>query len=87
MTSTLRAPLQRFAVQTLAQQLRELRANAEDGAIVVGTTPAARCWRGLSGLSGNAQLPWPRSMRCWQQRQPGLTLKPFLYAQAPPSAA
>jgi hypothetical protein len=43
----LRAPLQRFAVQSLQQHLRELRGrNVEDGAVWCWTTPAARCWPG-----------------------------------------
>lgn len=81
LTSTLRAPLQRFAVQTLAQQLRELRgANAEDGAIVVldNASGEVLAWVGSSGaLSQAAEVD-----AVLAQRQPGSTLKPFLYAQA-----
>ena len=81
LTSTLRAPLQRFAVQTLAQQLRELRgANAEDGAIVVLDIASGEvlAWVGSSGaLSQAAEVD-----AVLAQRQPGSTLKPFLYAQA-----
>ncbi|MES2512320.1 MAG: penicillin-binding protein 1C [Pseudomonadota bacterium] len=80
-TSTLRAPLQRFAVQTLTQQLRELRGrHVEDGAIVVldNASGEVLAWVGSSGeLSGAAEVDGVLAMR-----QPGSTLKPFLYAQA-----
>jgi len=80
-TSTLRAPLQRFAVQTLSQQLRELRGrHVEDGAIVVldNATGEVLAWVGSSGeLSAAAEVDGVLALR-----QPGSTLKPFLYAQA-----
>jgi penicillin-binding protein 1C len=80
-TSTLRAPLQRFAVQTLNQQLRELRGrHVEDGAIVVldNATGEVLAWVGSSGeLSAAAEVDGVLALR-----QPGSTLKPFLYAQA-----
>jgi penicillin-binding protein 1C len=79
--STLRAPLQRFAVQTLSQQLRELRGrHVEDGAIVVldNATGEVLAWVGSSGeLSAAAEVDGVLALR-----QPGSTLKPFLYAQA-----
>jgi penicillin-binding protein 1C len=79
--TTLAAPLQRFAVQTLQQQLRELQArHVEDGAIVVldNTTGEVLAWVGSSGeLSRAAQVDGVTALR-----QPGSTLKPFLYAQA-----
>ena len=79
--STLRAPLQRFAVQTLRQQLHELRGrHVEDGAIVVlnNATGEVLAWVGSSGgLSSAAEVDGVMA-----QRQPGSTLKPFLYAQA-----
>ncbi|MES2192080.1 MAG: penicillin-binding protein 1C [Pseudomonadota bacterium] len=81
MTSTLRAPLQRFAVRTLTQQLRELRGrHVEDGAIVVldNASGEVLAWVGSSGeLSGAAEVDGVMALR-----QPGSTLKPFLYAQA-----
>ncbi|MDD2711878.1 MAG: penicillin-binding protein 1C [Simplicispira sp.] len=80
-TSTLRAPLQRFAVQTLAQHLGELRGgNVEDGAIVVldNASGEVLAWVGSSGPLGQAQ----EVDGVLAQRQPGSTLKPFLYAQA-----
>ncbi|SDN35577.1 penicillin-binding protein 1C [Polaromonas sp. JS666] len=81
LASTVRAPLQRFAVQTLTQQLRELRGrHVEDGAIVVldNTTGEVLAWVGSSGeLSDAAEVDGVTALR-----QPGSTLKPFLYAQA-----
>jgi penicillin-binding protein 1C len=81
LTSTLRAPLQRFAVQTLDQQLRELRGgHAQDGAVLVldNASGEVLAWVGSSGaLSQAAEVD-----AVLAQRQPGSTLKPFLYAQA-----
>ena len=79
--STLRAPLQRFAVQTLQQHLRELRGrHVEDGAIVVldNASGEVLAWVGSSGdLSAASEVDGVLALR-----QPGSTLKPFLYAQA-----
>jgi len=80
-TTTLRAPLQRFAVQTLEQHLSELRGrHVEDGAVVVldNASGDVLAWVGSSGaLSSAAQVDGVMALR-----QPGSTLKPFLYAQA-----
>ena len=80
-TTTLRAPLQRFAVQTLDRQLRELQGrHVEDGAIVVldNATGAVLAWVGSSGeFSRAGEVDGVTALR-----QPGSTLKPFLYAQA-----
>ena len=80
-TSTLRAPLQRFAVQALQQQLRELAGrNVEDGALVVldNASGEVLAWVGSSGrLSQAGEVDGVLALR-----QPGSTLKPFLYAQA-----
>ena len=79
--STLRAPLQRFAVQTLQQHLRELRGrHVEDGAVVVldNSSGEVLAWVGSSNeLSKAADVDGVTALR-----QPGSTLKPFLYAQA-----
>ncbi|UJB66902.1 penicillin-binding protein 1C [Acidovorax sp. YS12] len=79
--SSLRAPLQRMAQQTLAQHLRELRGrNVEDGAVVVldNASGEVLAWVGSSGeLSQAAEVDGVLA-----RRQPGSTLKPFLYAQA-----
>ncbi|CAN7260569.1 penicillin-binding protein 1C [Acidovorax sp. LjRoot38] len=80
-SSTLRAPLQRFAVQSLQQHLRELRGRkVEDGAVLVldNATGAVLAWVGSSGqLSQASEVDGVLALR-----QPGSTLKPFLYAQA-----
>lgn len=79
--STLSAPLQRFAVRTLQRHLRELAGrNVEDGALVVldNASGDVLAYVGSSGeLSGAAEVDGAAS-----PRQPGSTLKPFLYAQA-----
>ena len=79
--SPLDAPLQRFAAATLRRHLGELAArNVEDGAIVVldNASGEVRAWVGSSGdLSGAAQVDGVLA-----RRQPGSTLKPFVYALA-----
>ncbi len=79
--TSLSAPLQRFAVQTLQQHLRELSGrHVEDGALVVldNATGEVLAWVGSSGeLSNAAEVDGVTALR-----QPGSTLKPFLYAQA-----
>ena len=79
--TTLRAPLQRFALQTLHQHLRELQGrHVEDGAIVVldNASGEVLAWVGSSGqLSVAAEVDGVTALR-----QAGSTLKPFLYAQA-----
>lgn len=79
--TTLRAPLQRFAVSTLQRHLRELRGrNVEDAALVVLDNASAEvlAWVGSSGaLSRAGEVD-----AVLAQRQPGSTLKPLLYAQA-----
>ncbi len=79
--STLHAPLQRFAAQSLQQHLRELQGrHVEDGAIVVldNASGEVLAWVGSSGeLSSAAEVDGVTALR-----QPGSTLKPFLYAQA-----
>jgi penicillin-binding protein 1C len=80
--STVSAPLQRFALQTLQRHLRELRGrNVQDGALVVldNASGEVLAWVGSSGgdLSAASEVDGVLA-----QRQPGSTLKPFLYAQA-----
>ena len=80
-TTTLRAPLQRFALATLQRHLRELRGrHVEDGALVVldNANGDVLAWVGSSGvLSQAAEVDGVTA-----QRQPGSTLKPLLYAEA-----
>lgn len=79
--TTLHGPLQRFALNALQRQLRELRGrNVEDGALVVldNASGSVLAWVGSSGaLSRAAEVDGVLA-----QRQPGSTLKPFLFAQA-----
>jgi penicillin-binding protein 1C len=80
-TATLDVGLQRFALQTLQRHLRELRGrHVEDGAVVVldNASGEVLAWVGSSGeLSDAAEVDGVLALR-----QPGSTLKPFLYAQA-----
>jgi penicillin-binding protein 1C len=80
-TTTLRADVQRVALQSLQQQLRELRRrNVEDGAVLVldNASGDVLAWVGSSGeLSQAAEVDGVTA-----PRQAGSTLKPFLYAQA-----
>ena len=79
--STLDARIQRFAVETLRRQLAELTGHTvEDGALVVldNTSGEVRAWVGSRGdLSGAAQVDGVLA-----RRQPGSTLKPFVYQLA-----
>ncbi len=79
--STLDARLQRFAVSQLRRQLAELaNRNVEDGAVVVldNRSGEVLAWVGSSGdLSGAAQVDGVLA-----RRQPGSTLKPFVYELA-----
>lgn len=79
--TTLSAPLQRFAVDTLNQHLQELRtSNVQDGAILVldNATGQVLAWVGSSGVLSQAD----EVDAVLAPRQPGSTLKPFLYGQA-----
>ena len=80
-TSTLDAGLQRLALQTLQQHVKELSGqHVEDGAVVVldNASGEVLAWVGSTGdLSDAAQVDMAAS-----RRQPGSTLKPFLYAEA-----
>ena len=79
--STLDARLQRFAVASLRRQLAELAGrNVEDGAVVVldNASGEVLAWVGSSGdLSGAAAVDGVLA-----RRQPGSTLKPFVYELA-----
>lgn len=79
--STLDADLQRVATSALQQQLRELDGqHVEDGAIVVLDNASGQvlAWVGSSGgLSSARHVDGVTALR-----QPGSTLKPFLYAEA-----
>ena len=80
-SSTLDAKLQRLALSSLQQHVKELRGrNVEDGAVVVldNANGEVLAWVGSTGsLSSAAEVDGVLAMR-----QPGSTLKPFLYGQA-----
>jgi penicillin-binding protein 1C len=80
--STLDAPLQRVALGALRRQLSELRGrNVEDGAVIVldNASGEVLAWVGSSGpaQSGAAEVD-----AVLARRQPGSTIKPFIYALA-----
>jgi len=79
--TTLHADVQRVAVDSLQRHLRELQGrNAEDGAVLVLDNASGQvlAWVGSSGSLSQAH----EVDGVLAQRQPGSTLKPFLYAQA-----
>jgi penicillin-binding protein 1C len=79
--TTIDASTQRVAVQALQGQLRELRKRqVEDGGVIVldNKTGEILAWVGSSGALSKAQ----HVDTVLALRQPGSTLKPFLYAQA-----
>ncbi len=79
--TTLDAALQRVGIAALRRQLSELSGrNVQDGALVVldNASGEVLAWVGSSGdLSGAAQVDGVLA-----RRQPGSTLKPFVYALA-----
>ncbi|WP_341887805.1 penicillin-binding protein 1C [Variovorax sp. YR752] len=79
--STLDAGMQRLAIATLRRQLAELSGrNVEDGAIVVldNTSGAVLAWVGANGASSAAA----QVDGVLARRQPGSTIKPFVYQLA-----
>lgn len=81
LATSIDAPLQRIARDALRQQLAELSGrNVEDGAVLVldNASGEVLAWVGSSGdLSGAAQVDGVLA-----RRQPGSTLKPFVYGLA-----
>ena len=81
LTTTVSAPVQRLALHSVQRHLRELQGrNVEDAAAVVldNASGEVLAWVGSSGTM--SQAPEVDGVLAW--RQPGSTLKPFLYAQA-----
>ena len=80
-TTSIDAPVQRMAREALRQQLAELDGrNVEDGAVLVldNASGEVLAWVGSSGdLSDAAQVDGVLA-----RRQPGSTLKPFVYGLA-----
>ena len=84
--ATLRSPidarLQRLAVQSLRQQMAELQGRqVEDGAVVVLDNASGEVLAWV-GSSGSAYSDAPAVDAVLARRQPGSTLKPFVYALA-----
>ncbi len=80
--STLDAGTQRFAVTALRNQLAELAGReVADGAVLVldNATGAVRAW---VGSSGSARSQAAQVDHVLARRQPGSTLKPFVYGLA-----
>ena len=80
--STLDGRLQRLATQALRQQLAELSGrHVEDGAVLVldNASGEVRAW---VGSSGGALSDAPAVDAVLARRQPGSTLKPFVYGLA-----
>lgn len=78
---TLDARVQRLAVATLREQLAELQGRqVEDGAVVVldNMSGAVLAWVGANGATSDA----PQVDGVIARRQPGSTLKPFVYELA-----
>ncbi|MEY2953919.1 MAG: penicillin-binding protein [Pseudomonadota bacterium] len=79
--STLSAGVQRFATASLHRHLRELRGRqVEDGAVVVLDNASGEVLAWVSAAGPTSQTS--QVDRVTAMRQPGSTLKPFLYAQA-----
>lgn len=81
-TTTLDAALQRAAIAALRRQLQELRGrNVEDGAVLVldNASGEVLAWVGSSGPAQSAAAEVDAVLA---RRQPGSTLKPFVYAAA-----
>ena len=79
--SSIDARLQRAAIAALRQQLAELRGrNVEDGAVLVidNVSGEVLAWVGSAGAGSSA----PAVDAVLARRQPGSTLKPFVYALA-----
>ncbi len=80
--STLDARIQRLAVLTLHQQLSELaRRNVEDGAVLVLDNRSGEVLAWVGG-SGPGLSDAPQVDGVLARRQPGSTLKPFVYQLA-----
>jgi len=80
--TTLDATLQRAAIAALRRQLQELRGrNVEDGAVLVldNASGEVLVWVGSSGPAQSAAAEVDAVLA---RRQPGSTLKPFVYATA-----
>jgi penicillin-binding protein 1C len=78
---TLDRELQRFVVDTLHRQIIDVRdRRADDGAVIVVENSTGEVWAYVGGAGDLSNAPDFDAIRA--PRQPGSTLKPFLYALA-----
>jgi penicillin-binding protein 1C len=78
---TLDRGLQSFAAQTLRRQIMEVRdRNVRDGAVLVVANATGAVWAYVAGSGDLSSAPYVDGVRA--PRQPGSTLKPFLYGLA-----
>ena len=78
---TLDRGLQSFATQTLRSQILEVRGrHVTDGAVLVVENATGQVWAYIAGAGDLSSAPWVDGVRA--ERQPGSTLKPFLYGLA-----
>ncbi|MDO8431522.1 MAG: penicillin-binding protein 1C [Candidatus Binatus sp.] len=79
--STLDRDLQRFAAETLRRHVAEVRdRRVDDGAVIVIENATGEVWAYVGGAGDLSAAPYFDTVRAI--RQPGSTLKPFLYALA-----
>jgi penicillin-binding protein 1C len=78
---TLDRRLQRFAADALRSRVLEVRdRHVEDGAVLVVENSTGEVWAYVAGSGDLSSAPYVDGVRAL--RQPGSTLKPFLYALA-----
>ncbi|MGC2445030.1 transglycosylase domain-containing protein, partial [Candidatus Binatus sp.] len=78
---TLDRELQRFAIDTLHRQIIDVRdRGVDDGAVIVVENSTGEVWAYVGGAGDLSNAPDFDAIRA--PRQPGTTLKPFLYALA-----
>lgn len=78
---TLDRELQRFVIETLHRQIVDVRdRRVDDGAVIVVENATGEVWAYVGGAGDLSDAPDFDAIRA--PRQPGSTLKPFLYALA-----
>ena len=78
---TLDRDLQRFVIETLRRQIIDVRdRRVDDGAVIVVENSTGEVWAYVGGAGDLSNAPYFDAIRA--PRQPGSTLKPFLYALA-----
>jgi penicillin-binding protein 1C len=79
--STLDQELQRLATEVLKRHVSEVRQHGvDDGAVLVIENATGQAWAYVGSAGGLSSAAWVDGVR--SLRQPGSTLKPFLYAAA-----